>query len=70
MLPVCDVFGFAALVFGLAYQRGAINAFLCSGPVMWLGRISFSFYLTHYLIIGILSWAMGSGCAVSGLSGV
>ncbi|MFT8710588.1 acyltransferase family protein [Komagataeibacter rhaeticus] len=59
VLPVCDVFGFAALVFGLAYQRGAINAFMCSGPVMWLGRISFSFYLTHYLIIGILSWAMG-----------
>ncbi|GBQ09603.1 acyltransferase [Komagataeibacter rhaeticus] len=60
VLPVCDVFGFAALVFGLAYQRGAINAFLCSGLVMWLGRISFSFYLTHYLIIGILSWAMGN----------
>lgn len=59
VLPVCDVFGFTVLVFGLAYQRGVINTFLSSGPVMWLGRISFSFYLTHYLIIGILSWAMG-----------
>ncbi|MCE2566134.1 acyltransferase [Komagataeibacter sp. FNDCF1] len=59
VVPVCDVFGFTALIFGLAYQRGVINTFLSSAPVMWLGRISFSFYLAHYLIIGILSWAMG-----------
>ena len=59
VVPVCDVFGFTALVFGLAYQRGVINTFLSSAPVMWLGRISFSFYLAHYLIIGILSWSMG-----------
>ena len=59
VVPVLDVFGFSALVFGLAYQRGVVDRFLRSGPVMWLGRISFSFYLTHYLIIGVISWAMG-----------
>ncbi|WP_130731351.1 acyltransferase [Komagataeibacter xylinus] len=59
VVPVCDVFGFTALVFGLAYQRGVVNAVLASAPVVWLGRISFSFYLTHYLIIGILAWCMG-----------
>ncbi|MBL7234854.1 acyltransferase family protein [Komagataeibacter oboediens] len=57
--PVLDVFGFTALIFGLAYQRGAVDALLRSGPVIWLGRISFSFYLTHYLLIGIISWSLG-----------
>ncbi|WP_395370496.1 acyltransferase family protein [Komagataeibacter diospyri] len=59
VVPVLDVFGFTALIFGLAYQRGGVDALLRSGPVIWLGRISFSFYLTHYLIIGIISWGMG-----------
>ncbi|MGQ0494915.1 acyltransferase family protein [Komagataeibacter intermedius] len=59
VVPVLDVFGFTALIFGLAYQRGVVDALLRSEPVIWLGRISFSFYLTHYLLIGIISWSLG-----------
>ena len=57
--PVFDAFGFAALVFGLAYQRGPVNRILKSRVALYLGRISFSFYLSHFLIISIFSWAAG-----------
>jgi peptidoglycan/LPS O-acetylase OafA/YrhL len=58
--PVFDSFGFAALVFGLAYRRGPINSLMETRPSLYLGKISFSFYLSHFLIIDIISWSAGS----------
>jgi peptidoglycan/LPS O-acetylase OafA/YrhL len=56
--PVLDAFGFAALIFGLAYQRGPVNALLESRLAVFFGKLSFSFYLVHFLIIGIISWSL------------
>ena len=75
--PVLDAFGFAALILGLAYQRGPVDAMLASRPLLFLGRISFSFYLVHFLIISFVAWSVGdwlaaqpSGIRVAGLGGV
>jgi peptidoglycan/LPS O-acetylase OafA/YrhL len=57
--PVLDSFAFAALIFGLAYRSGPVNAALESRFAVFLGKISFSFYISHYLIIGITTWAIG-----------
>lgn len=77
VLPVLDVFGFAALVLGLAYQRGPVHALLSSRPAMFLGRISFSFYLVHFLLISFIAWTSGDwlaaqslGICAAGLCGV
>jgi peptidoglycan/LPS O-acetylase OafA/YrhL len=64
--PVLDAFGFAALVFGLAYQRGPVNEILQSRVSLYLGKISFSFYLSHFLIISIISWAIGPWLTAQG----
>lgn len=65
--PVFDSFGFAALVLGLAYQRGPINRLLETRPSLYLGKISFSFYLSHFLIIDIISWSASHWLMVQGL---
>jgi peptidoglycan/LPS O-acetylase OafA/YrhL len=52
MLPAANmfvVFGFGGLIFALAWQRGIVNAALASPPSMFLGRISFSLYMVHYI---------------------
>lgn len=66
--PVFDAFGFAALVFGLAYQRGPVNRMLESRLSSYLGKISFSFYLSHFLIINIVSWAAEDWLTTRGLA--
>lgn len=38
---------FATLLYSLAFQRGWINAVVASGPVLFLGKISFPLYLVH-----------------------
>jgi peptidoglycan/LPS O-acetylase OafA/YrhL len=65
--PVFDSLGFAALVFGLAYRRGPVNWLLETRPSLYLGKISFSFYLCHFLIISIVSWSAGSWLMAQGL---
>jgi peptidoglycan/LPS O-acetylase OafA/YrhL len=42
-------FCFAALLYGLAFQRGIINSFLASRVVVFLGEISFPLYLAHFV---------------------
>jgi peptidoglycan/LPS O-acetylase OafA/YrhL len=55
--PLLDSFGFAGLIFGLAYGRGPVNALLTSPLALFMGKISFSFYLIHFLLIEIFFWA-------------
>jgi peptidoglycan/LPS O-acetylase OafA/YrhL len=50
------VFGFAGLIFGLAYSHGPISAFMTSSPIMFLGKISFSFYMTHIWPLNAFVW--------------
>jgi len=44
-----SVFGFAGLILGLAYEKGPIHKLITARPVMFLGKISFSFYLLHLI---------------------
>jgi peptidoglycan/LPS O-acetylase OafA/YrhL len=44
-----SVFGFGGLIFGLAYSRGPVNRLMTTLPVMYLGRVSFSFYIVHLI---------------------
>lgn len=53
-----DVFGFAALILGLAYQRGTINRAFASRPALFMGKISFSFALVHGVLIAFTEWCL------------
>ncbi len=46
-LSVLDVFAFAALIASLSYNAGPIDRFLRSHVMLWLGKVSFSLYLTQ-----------------------
>ena len=58
-IPVCPaltVFPLAALVMALAYEQGPVAKVMAGRPILWLGRISFSLYLTHFTVLTLLSW--------------
>ena len=55
---VFSVFGFAGLIFGLACQSGPISYLMTARPVMFLGRISFSFYIIHIIPLDLFSWLL------------
>lgn len=48
----------AGLILGLAFERGPINRVMASAPVVWLGRISFSLYLTNLVVIELVVWLL------------
>ncbi|GEN62344.1 hypothetical protein AOE01nite_05680 [Acetobacter oeni] len=52
-------FGFAVLIMGLACQGGFIDRCLRSRLALWLGAISFPFYMIHYTAFKIFQWACG-----------
>ncbi len=58
-LGLFSFFGFAGLIFGLAYQSGPVDRLLTTGPMMFLGRISFSFYLVHATPLLLFDWFAG-----------
>jgi peptidoglycan/LPS O-acetylase OafA/YrhL len=45
---------FAVLVYGLRHDESTIAAFFLTKPLALLGKISFSIYLVHYLIVCII----------------
>ena len=55
-----SVFGFAGVVYGLALGPSVVSRFFASAPMMFLGRISFSLYLTHFNLLAIVIGAYGS----------
>ena len=46
---------FAALVLWIASPRGAIATLLLRPPFRWIGRISYSIYINHFLVVIALS---------------
>lgn len=42
---------FAVLIIVCSYDRGGFCPILLWAPLQWLGRISYSLYLTHYMIV-------------------
>ncbi|MFL6548848.1 MAG: acyltransferase family protein [Povalibacter sp.] len=59
---------FACLVLGLAYQRGFAFKALSSRPVVFMGEISYSFYLVHWLMMHLYFWVMKSHMISRGAS--
>lgn len=57
-LSVLDVFGFAALIASLSYKTGPVDSFLRTRAMLWLGKISFSLYLTQFFIENLFLWAV------------
>ncbi len=55
-LNLLVVLGFGGIILGLAYRRGPVNAVLESRPALFLGKISFSFYLVHYIPTRLSLW--------------
>jgi peptidoglycan/LPS O-acetylase OafA/YrhL len=56
--PLLTVFAFAGLVFGLAFGQGVMNTLFTLPPVMFLGQISFSLYLVHYVPVRLYHWTV------------
>jgi peptidoglycan/LPS O-acetylase OafA/YrhL len=48
---------FAALILGLAYRSGLAYRLLSHRSIVWLGEVSYSFYLVHWSVIQLLLWA-------------
>lgn len=46
------VFSVAVLVF--AWERGAVSRFFRTAPLRWLGKLSYSIYLTHFFVVLLL----------------
>ena len=44
-----------------ADSRGRSGSFLSSRPVVWLGTVSFAFYLVHQPVIGVVGRVVGEG---------
>lgn len=61
------VLGFGGIILGLAYRRGPVDRLLTSAPAMFLGRISFSFYLVHYIPLRLSLWLFTPGLAAAPL---
>lgn len=61
VLPSLTIFPIAVLVLALAYERGQVSRFMASGPIVWLGRISFSLYLTHFTVLNLILWVTAGG---------
>jgi peptidoglycan/LPS O-acetylase OafA/YrhL len=57
-LNMFAVFGFCGLIYALAFQRGGVNRLMSSAPMMFLGRISFSLYIIHYVPLKISVWLL------------
>jgi peptidoglycan/LPS O-acetylase OafA/YrhL len=58
-LGTFTVLGFAGLILGLAFEGGAISSLMKSRPCMFLGRISFSFYIVHIIPLNLFAWIIG-----------
>lgn len=52
------IFGFAGLVLGLAFRQGPVSRAMESRPAMFMGKISFSFYMIHYIPLKLALWLL------------
>ncbi len=63
VLPHCQLvvnFFFAALLYGLAFQRGSVNRLLSSPQALFLGRISFPLYLVSVVPLFWLQYRLST----------
>lgn len=57
---------FCGLILGLAYGKGAVARFLSTRPVLHGGQISYSLYMTHF-VVNIWMWELWGRLHVSAL---
>ena len=43
---------------GIAQGRGLFCKFLTTAPMQWLGTISYSLYLWHLIVLGVIKFGM------------
>ena len=60
LLGALDPIFFGCLILGLAYQRGFVYRICSSAPAAFMGEISYSFYLIHWVLIQLVLWAFRS----------
>lgn len=65
MLPKHFLFGVAFLVFSLALYY-LPNIFLINKVTIWIGRLSFSIYLVHFMVLNILKKIFSNGFWLDG----
>jgi peptidoglycan/LPS O-acetylase OafA/YrhL len=51
-------FAFGALILSLAYMPKFYGSLFGHGISYWLGKISFSFYLTHLALLTTIAWVI------------
>jgi len=56
VIPIVAYPFLGVVVLATAGSTGVIGRILGSGPVEWCGRISYSIYLTHFLVITLILW--------------
>ena len=66
-LCVLDVYGFAVLIASLAYKTGPVDSFLRTRAMLWLGKISFSLYLTQFFLENVFLWGVYDRLAHQGI---
>lgn len=62
-LAPLSVFGSAALIYGLALSTGRAAAIFKTQAMVYLGRISFSLYLSHHFVFMLVTWWIWDGAA-------
>ncbi|QIP35327.1 acyltransferase family protein [Komagataeibacter rhaeticus] len=50
------VFGFTWLLAGLACRTGLLGRVLGCRPLLWLGAVSFPFYMVHFFALKVFEW--------------
>lgn len=60
-LAIFSVFGFTALIYALALGGGTIERALTLPLVLFLGRVSFSLYLSHFILQAGMLWYFWEG---------
>lgn len=49
---------FGCLILALAYRKGPVFRLLSARPVVFMGEISYSFYLCHWILIHLTLWML------------
>ena len=60
-----SVITFALLIYSLALGGAGVERFMESRPILFLGEISFSLYLSHFILQAALLWAFWEGTGVT-----
>ncbi len=54
------IFGFALLIIAVSKEAGFVARLLSKEPIMFLGEISFSLYLSHWPLIQLYNWLIST----------